>query len=109
MRAERDLLIGLDSLLVERRPATTTHPKARVCHPRTMEQFGVWGIENRVRRAGLPQESDVACWCGSLNGPLVAYTDPAPTLHRGRSCPRRRWKRRWTMRCPPGHGHGCAG
>ncbi|MGW4591360.1 FAD-dependent monooxygenase [Amycolatopsis thermoflava] len=72
---------GVESLLVERRPATTTHPKARGCHPRTMELFRIWGIEDRVRRAGLPQESDVACWCESLNGPLVAYTEPAPSLH----------------------------
>jgi tetracenomycin A2 monooxygenase-dioxygenase len=72
---------GVESLLVERRSATTTHPKSRGCHARTMEQFRVWGIEERVRRAGLPQESDVACWCESLNGPLVAYTQPAPTVN----------------------------
>lgn len=69
---------GVNSLLAERRATTTTHPKSRGCHARTMEQFRVWGIEERVRRAGLPQESDVACWCESLNGPLVAYTQPAP-------------------------------
>ncbi|MTD54304.1 FAD-dependent monooxygenase [Amycolatopsis pithecellobii] len=72
---------GVESLLVERRPTTTRHPKARGCHPRTMELFRLWGIEDRVRRAGLAQEADVACWCESLNGPLVAYTDPAPSLH----------------------------
>ncbi|MGV9798133.1 FAD-dependent monooxygenase [Mycobacterium sp. NPDC003449] len=72
---------GVDSLLAERRATTTTHPKSRGCHARTMEQFRVWGIEERVRRAGLPQESDVACWCESLNGPLVAYTQPAPTTN----------------------------
>ncbi|GAA5056139.1 2-polyprenyl-6-methoxyphenol hydroxylase-like FAD-dependent oxidoreductase [Thermocatellispora tengchongensis] len=47
---------GIPSLLAERRASTTTHPKARGCHARTMEQFRVWGIEDRVRRAGLPQE-----------------------------------------------------
>lgn len=72
---------GVNSLLAERRATTTTHPKSRGCHARTMEQFRVWGIEERVRRAGLPQESDVACWCESLNGPLVAYTQPAPTTN----------------------------
>jgi 2-polyprenyl-6-methoxyphenol hydroxylase-like FAD-dependent oxidoreductase len=72
---------GVNSLLVERRATTTTHPKSRGCHARTMEQFRVWGIEERVRQAGLPQESDVACWCESLNGPLVAYTQPAPTTN----------------------------
>lgn len=72
---------GVNSLLAERRATTTTHPKSRGCHARTMEQFRVWGIEDRIRRAGLPQESDVACWCESLNGPLVAYTQPAPTTN----------------------------
>lgn len=69
---------GIPNMLAERRPSTTTHPKARGCTARTMEQFRVWGIEERVRKAALPQESDVACWCESLNGPLVAYTQPAP-------------------------------
>ncbi|WP_236795656.1 FAD-dependent monooxygenase [Amycolatopsis sp. GM8] len=73
--------LGIPSLLAERRPATTNHPKARGCHDRTMEQFRVWGIEDRVRRAGLPATSDVACWCESLNGPLVAYTQPAPSTN----------------------------
>jgi 2-polyprenyl-6-methoxyphenol hydroxylase-like FAD-dependent oxidoreductase len=39
------------------------------------------GIEERVRKSALPQESDVACWCESLNGPLVTYTQPAPNQH----------------------------
>jgi 2-polyprenyl-6-methoxyphenol hydroxylase-like FAD-dependent oxidoreductase len=69
---------GIPNMLAEKRPCTTTHPKARGCTARTMEQFRVWGIEERVRKAALPQESDVACWCESLNGPLVAYTQPAP-------------------------------
>lgn len=72
---------GISSLLVERRATITTHPKSRGCHARTMELFRLWGIEDQVRRGGLPQDADVACWCESLAGPLVAYTHPAPSLN----------------------------
>ncbi|PXY23846.1 hypothetical protein BAY59_27325 [Prauserella coralliicola] len=72
---------GIHSMLTERRPSTTAHPKAFGCQARTMEQFRVWGIEDRVRDAGLSADADVVCWCESLNGPLVAYTHPEASLN----------------------------
>ncbi|MFD2157172.1 MULTISPECIES: FAD-dependent monooxygenase [Rhodococcus] len=73
--------LGIRSMLAERRPTTTKHPKAFGCQARTMEHFRVWGIEDRVRAAGLPATADVVCWCESLSGPLVAYTHPEATLN----------------------------
>ncbi|GGJ06333.1 FAD-dependent monooxygenase [Streptomyces brasiliensis] len=72
---------GIRSMLAERRPSTTKHPKAFGCQARTMEQFRVWGIEDRVRAAGLSADADVICWCESLNGPLVGYTHPEASLN----------------------------
>ncbi|PXY23390.1 hypothetical protein BAY59_27320 [Prauserella coralliicola] len=72
---------GVASLVVERHPTTTTHPKAYGSTARTMEHFRVWGIEDRVRRAGLPPGSDVIAWCESLNGPIVALTHPEPSVN----------------------------
>ncbi len=47
---------GVRSLLVERHPATSIHPKARGINVRTMELFRQWEIEPAVRAAGLPAE-----------------------------------------------------
>ena len=45
---------GIHSLLVERHPATSIHPKARGINVRTMEVFRQWELEPAVRAAGLP-------------------------------------------------------
>src|SRR5229473_1351289 len=47
---------GVRSLLVERHPATSIHPKARGINVRTMELFRQWEIEPAVRAAGLPAD-----------------------------------------------------
>jgi putative polyketide hydroxylase len=47
---------GVPALLVERHPGTAIHPKARGINVRAMEVFRQWGIEDRVRRAGLAPE-----------------------------------------------------
>jgi 2-polyprenyl-6-methoxyphenol hydroxylase-like FAD-dependent oxidoreductase len=43
---------GVPSLLVERHPGTSIHPRARGVNMRTMEFFRVWGVEDAVRAAG---------------------------------------------------------
>ncbi|MCX4849276.1 FAD-dependent monooxygenase [Streptomyces sp. NBC_00893] len=45
---------GVDHLLVEARPTTSGHPKARGVSARSMEIFRRMGLEDRVREAGLP-------------------------------------------------------
>ena len=47
--------LGVDTLLVERRPATSTHPRGHVENGRTMELFGLWGVADEVRKEGLPR------------------------------------------------------
>lgn len=42
---------GVRSLLVERHPGTSVHPKARGLNVRTLELFRVWGLETSVRAA----------------------------------------------------------
>ena len=61
--------LGVASLLVERHPGTSIHPKARGINPRTMEIFRQCGVEDAVRAAGLPSE-DVRfiIWARSLAG-----------------------------------------
>ncbi|WP_326763551.1 FAD-dependent monooxygenase [Streptomyces sp. NBC_01591] len=45
---------GVDHLLVEARPGTSRHPKARGVSARSMEIFRRCGLEDAVRGAGLP-------------------------------------------------------
>ena len=61
---------GVRSLLVERRPGVSEHPKARGLNVRTLELFRVWGLEPAVRAAaaGLERAVDVA-WGPTLAGP----------------------------------------
>ena len=44
---------GIPSLLVERHAGTSIYPRAVGIVPRTMELFRQWGLESRVRAAGL--------------------------------------------------------
>ena len=60
---------GVRSLLVERHPGTTRHPKASVVNARTMELFRQWGIEAVVRERGVPLERMAnVIWATSLTG-----------------------------------------
>ncbi|MER5983556.1 FAD-dependent monooxygenase [Streptomyces sp. NPDC001787] len=45
---------GVDHFLVEARPTTSRHPKARGISARSMEIFRRMGLEDAVREAGLP-------------------------------------------------------
>ena len=46
--------LGVDTLLLERRVTTSTHPRGHVENGRTMELFRLWGVEQEVRAQGLP-------------------------------------------------------
>ncbi|MFJ9775725.1 FAD-dependent monooxygenase [Kitasatospora sp. NPDC101157] len=47
---------GVDHVLVETRPTTSRHPKARGISARSMEIFRRIGLEQQIRGAGLPAE-----------------------------------------------------
>lgn len=60
---------GVPSLLVEQHAATTDHPRATVVNTRTWELFRAWGIDDDVRRGGLPPErSRFIVWATTLTG-----------------------------------------
>jgi len=61
--------VGVSTLLVERHPSTSIHPKARGINARTMEIFRQCGVEDAVRAAGLPPErARFIVWTRSLAG-----------------------------------------
>src|SRR3546814_12132671 len=49
---------GVRSLLVERTPATTRHPKMALTNPRSMELFKRLGLAAKVRDARVPPAND---------------------------------------------------
>jgi 2-polyprenyl-6-methoxyphenol hydroxylase-like FAD-dependent oxidoreductase len=53
--------LGVESLLVERHPGTTIHPKARNLNLRTMEILRPWGIDAELQAQALPRS-----WTGSF-------------------------------------------
>ncbi|MFM9925436.1 FAD-dependent monooxygenase [Variovorax sp. H27-G14] len=67
---------GIDFVMVERASSTTDHPKARGCWSRTMEIFRQWGIEDRMRARGLPDNSDMFAFVESMTGHEYGRTLP---------------------------------
>ena len=53
--------LGVESLLVERHPGTTLHPKARNLNVRTMEIVRPWGIDDQLFERALPRS-----WTGQI-------------------------------------------
>jgi putative polyketide hydroxylase len=59
---------GHKTLIVERRPSLTRHPKAMGAHPRTLELFRGWGISEAAYAVSLPMERTLGFgWMTSIN------------------------------------------
>ena len=73
---------GVRSLVIERNPSTTAHPKSRGCTCRTMETFRLWGIEDEVRAGGMPGPDGGTWVCESITGKCIGTSRPSPAnLH----------------------------
>jgi len=69
--------LGVRSLLAERHPGTSIHPKARGINARTMEVFRQCGVESAVRKAGLPPErAGLIVWVRTLAGEEIERRVP---------------------------------
>jgi putative polyketide hydroxylase len=55
---------GVESLIVERRPGTSIHPRARSVNARTMELFRRFGIDQQVREAGASISASAGIYTG---------------------------------------------
>lgn len=68
---------GVRSLLIERHPGTSVHPKARGINARTMEMYRQIGIEAAIRKAGLPPErAGLIVWSRTLAGEEIERRVP---------------------------------
>lgn len=70
---------GVRSMLVERNPTTTQHPKMDLTNGRSMELFHRLGLDEQLRDAGVPRDNDFdILWITSLVGHDL-YRFPYPS------------------------------
>jgi putative polyketide hydroxylase len=68
--------LGVPSLLVNRYPGTLEHPKAVGLMQRTAELLRLWGVEDELRRRGVPQEfCERMVWTTTLAGQELGRTE----------------------------------
>lgn len=72
---------GVNTVLLEQNQQTTTHPKARGLFSRSMEMLRQLGIEERVRRRGLPEDADTTLVVESLVGMVYGQVRAEPDPH----------------------------
>ncbi|MBL8386413.1 MAG: FAD-dependent monooxygenase [Burkholderiales bacterium] len=78
---------GVRSIVAERNPTTTAHPKMDITNARSMELFRGVGIDAALRRVAVPEDHcfDVA-WVSAMNGhELHRFGYPSVTEHRLRA------------------------
>ncbi|MBL7262261.1 FAD-dependent oxidoreductase [Paractinoplanes lichenicola] len=67
---------GVRTIILERRPTPSGHPRATVINTRTMELLRHLGVDAEVRRAGVPLENTARItWCTQLAGTELAGLD----------------------------------
>ena len=59
---------GIASILIEKHPSTTTHPKARGVNGRSMEIFRSWGLKEQLKQYQMPREAFRFTWLEDLQG-----------------------------------------
>jgi putative polyketide hydroxylase len=68
---------GVRSLLVERHPGTSVHPKARAINARSMELYRQSGVEDAIRAAGIPHHhTGMIIWAHTLAGEEIERRIP---------------------------------
>lgn len=77
---------GIASLLIEKHPTTTDHPKARGVNGRSMELFRSWGLEHQMKQYQMPKEAHRFTWIEDFQGreitrvqATVDYSQYSPT------------------------------
>jgi len=69
---------NIESVIIEKHPSITNHPKARGINMRTMEIARLWGIEDALRTHQLPFEAHRFVWLESLQGKELTRVSAEP-------------------------------
>ena len=77
---------GIQSILIEKHPTTTDHPKARGVNGRSMELFRSWGLEDPLEQHKMPKNVGRFTWLEDFQGKeitrvqaTVDYSQYSPT------------------------------
>lgn len=77
---------GIESILIEKHPTTTNHPKARGVNGRSMELFRSWGLEEQLKKYQMPREAYRFTWIEDFQGKEITrvqanidYSQYSPT------------------------------
>src|SRR5438445_2548797 len=91
--------LGVDVLVVDRKPSTGTHPRAFGIHPRTMEVWRRLGLADAVRKVSVDPSCTAGIgWLTTMNGTeLGRLMFPAPgpvdvSPEQGCFCPQHRYE-----------------
>lgn len=88
---------GTPCTVIEQSDGAVDHPKIGIIQVRTMEFFRRWGIAERVRKAGFPDDYELSIiFCTSLAGHLLAK-EPYPSIA---DAPTPVWTPERRQRCP---------
>jgi len=88
---------GIESTLVEQGDGEIEHPRTGLMAVRTMELLRRWGLAQRIRDSGFPDDYELSMvFCTSLNGLLLAK-EPYPSMRDMPTPPETPEKKR---RCP---------
>lgn len=68
---------GISSVLIEKHPGTTNHPKARGINGRTMELFRQWGVSESMKQYQMPPESRRFTWIEDFQGKEITRVESA--------------------------------
>ena len=81
---------GVRSLLVERSPSTTRHPKMDITNGRSMELFRRLGLVDKLRAVAVPEANNFdVSWITSLTGrELHRFRYPSVVEKRREICQR---------------------
>lgn len=90
-------LRGIESVLIEQGDGRIEHPRTGLIAVRTMELFRRWGLAQRVRDCGFPEDYDLSMvFCTSLNG-LLLDAEKYPSMRDAPTPPETPEKK---QRCP---------
>ena len=88
---------GTPCTVIEQGDGGVDHPKIGIIQVRTMEFFRRWGIAERVRKAGFPDDYELSIgFCTSLAGHLLSK-EPYPSIA---EAPTPEWTPERRQRCP---------
>jgi flavin-dependent monooxygenase StaC len=74
---------GVATIVAEATDGTIDHPRVGTVGPRSMEHFRTWGVADRIRGAGWPDDHPLdVCWVTSLGGHEIQRLDFGTTADR---------------------------